>query len=131
MKIVSLAPGDGLAEFIELPWTIYRDDSRWVPPLREVVFRELSETSAFARYGTCQPFVCEADGRIAGRIAAIMNPRLLGRDGSVLGQLGYFESIDDVAVSRALIDAGLEWLGAQGAREVVAPMNGGAVISTV
>ena len=81
MKIVPVSDGNGLTEFIEFPWTIYAGDPMWVPPLREQVFCELSGASAFSRYGRNQLFVCEADGRIAGRIAALVNPRLVDRSG--------------------------------------------------
>jgi GNAT superfamily N-acetyltransferase len=43
-----------------------------------------------------------------------------------LGQLGYFECEDDASVAGALLDAGAAWLRAQGAREIVGPINGGA-----
>ncbi len=126
MKIVPVKDRDGLLEFIEVPWMVRRDDPQWVPPLREQTFLELSGQSGFARYGRSQLFLCEADGRIAGRIAGLVNPRLTDRSGHVLGQLGYFECVDDSAVAGALIDAGAEWLKAQQARDVIAPMNGGA-----
>src|SRR5687767_8586966 len=126
MKILPVHDQEGLSEFIGFPWTIYADDPLWIPPLREQIFFELSGASAFSRYGRSQLFLCEANGRIAGRIAAFVNPKLVDRNGSVLGQLGYFECIDDSALAAGLIRAGIDWLRLQGAREVLAPMNGGA-----
>jgi hypothetical protein len=126
MRIVPVHHADGLSEFIETPWTVHREDPLWIPPLREQVFYELSNHSAFSRYGRFQLFMCEVDGKVVGRIAALVNPRLTDRSGNVLGQLGYFECVKDVAVARALIDAGQDWLRSQGAHEVLAPMNGGA-----
>ena len=126
LRIVPIHHADGLTEFIETPWTVHREDPLWIPPLREQVFHELSDRSAFSRYGRFQLFICEVEGKVAGRIAALVNPKLTDRNGNVLGQLGYFECINDVAVARALIDAGLDWLRSQGAHEVLAPMNGGA-----
>jgi hypothetical protein len=126
IKIVRADGSDGLAQFMDFPPTVYRGDPFWIPPLREQILHELSAASVFSRYGRFQLFMCEANGRMAGRIAALVNPKLVDRHGSVLGQLGYFECIDDTSVAAALIDAGLDWLGSQGAREVLAPMNGGA-----
>ena len=127
MKIIPVGDRDGLAEFVEFPWTVYRGDPLWVPPLREQVFYELSGRNAFARYGRIRPFLCEADGRIAGRIAASINPRLVDANGAVFGQLGYFECVNEPAIASALIDAGLDWLKAQGITQVLGPMNGGAI----
>ena len=126
MRIVHVSDRSGLAEFIDVSWTINSGDPLWVPPLREQLLQQLSGASAFSRYGRMQLFLCEADGKIPGRIAALVNPRLVGRDGRPLGQLGYFESVDDSAVAAALINAGLAWLREQGLHEVVGPMNGGA-----
>jgi hypothetical protein len=126
MKVIPLNAGDGLAEFLEFPRAIYRDDPLWVPPLRDQVFYELSGSNTLARYGRLQPFLCEADGQSAGRIVALVNPRLVDANGAIFGQLGYFECVDDPAVASALIDAGLDWLKAQGITQVLGPMNGGA-----
>ena len=126
MKILPVSDGNGLTEFIEFAWTISGSDPMWMPPLRELVFRDMSGAGAFGRYGKTQPFLCEADGRIAGRIAALVNPRVVDDSGAVFGQLGYFECVNEPAVAAALIDAGLGWLKAQGVRQVFGPMNGGA-----
>ena len=126
IRIVGLGDDRRLAEFVECSWTVNSRDPLWVPPLRERVVYELSGRSAFSRYGRFQLFLCEADGRIAGRIAALVNPRLLDSGGRALGQLGYFECVDEPEVASALIGAGIDWLQAQQLHQVVAPMNGGA-----
>ena len=66
------------------------------------------------------------DGRPVGRIGASLNPRLVDRTGAVIGQVGYFECVNDAGVAGALIEAGIAWLRAQGAGEIIGPMNGGA-----
>jgi hypothetical protein len=126
MRILRVGDNSRLAEFIEFPWAVNAADPHWVPPLREQVFHELSGGSAFSRYGRFELFLCEVEGRIAGRVAALINPRLLDSGGHAVGQLGYFECVDDPAIASALIGAGLEWLQAQAIKQVYAPMNGGA-----
>src|SRR5262245_37511098 len=126
MNIVRVSDRRSLEEFIEFSWTVNQGDPLWVPPLREKIFHELSGASAFSRYGRFELFLCEAEGRLAGRIAALVNPRLLDSGGHVLGQLGYFESVDEPDVASALIGAGLDWLRTQQVAQVMGPMNGGA-----
>src|SRR5262245_24308791 len=126
MKILPVQDRDGLAEFIEFPWKVYANDPSWIPPLREQVFFELSGASAFSRYGRHQLFLCESDGQLAGRIAAVINPKLVDGTGNLFGQLGYFECIDDSGIAAALVEAGIGWLRTQGAHQVLGPMNGGA-----
>ena len=126
ITILPVQGHDGLAEFIEVPSSIYADDRRWIPPLRQQVFHELSDASAFATYGRRQLYLCEVDGKAVGRIAASINPRLVDASGAAIGQLGYFECVNEPAVAGALVEAGVAWLRTQGAREIVGPMNGGA-----
>ena len=61
-----------------------------------------------------------APGR--SRVAAIVNPRLVDDAGRPIGLLGFFESLDDEPASRAVLDAGVRWLRAQGATIVRGPV---------
>jgi len=111
--------------FIELAFQLNAGDPRWIPPMRGRARQELTGADAFGRYGRMQLFCCEADGHLVGRLAAIINSRLVDGGGHPVGQIGYFESIDDTAVAQALFDAAFAWLRAAGARQVWGPMNGG------
>jgi hypothetical protein len=126
VQIVPVAENDGLEEFIDFQRSVYRDDPRWIPPLRESVTLELSGRSSFSRYGGMQLFVCRAEGCVAGRIAAMINPRLCNARGEPFGQLGYFECEDDQGIAATLVNAGMKWLRSHGIREALAPINGGA-----
>jgi GNAT superfamily N-acetyltransferase len=111
--------------FIELAWQLNAHDPSWIPPMRARLQQELTGADAFGRYGRLRLFGCESDGRLVGRLAAIVNPRLVDPRGHPVGQVGYFEAINDSAVASALFDAAFEWLRAAGARQVWGPMNGG------
>jgi hypothetical protein len=126
ITILPVQGQEGLAEFVEFPRTVYADDPLWIPPLRQQILHELSDAGAFARYGRRQLFLCEADGKPAGRIAASVNPRLVDGSGTAIGQLGYFECVNDPGVAAALVQAGVAWLRSQGCADIVGPMNGGA-----
>jgi len=73
IEIISVKGGSDLKDFIDLPWRIYAEYPKWVPPLKKEVrrlldphrhpFWEFSEGILFlARRGS------EAVGRIAGII---------------------------------------------------------------
>lgn len=134
MRTIPIDPADAaaLTSFVELPFALHAADPRWVPPLRAPLAAELTGGSAFARYGRMRLFVCEDGGRLRGRVAAIVNPRLSGAAGSAapprgpIGQLGYFEAEDDDRVVASLFDAAFAWLRGEGARAAWGPMNGGA-----
>ncbi|MBI4576968.1 MAG: hypothetical protein HY722_11965 [Planctomycetes bacterium] len=115
-----------LPEFIDLARRLCRDDPRRVPPLRQVLEVELGGGGAFARRGTLQAFLCEEGGRLLGRVAALIHPRLLDVGGAPVGQVGYFECADDEAAAGSLLGAAMGWLRARGCRAAWGPMNGGA-----
>jgi hypothetical protein len=71
-------------------------------------------------------FVCQSDGQLVGRIAGIVNDRVTNAGGQVVGQVGYFEAVNDEAVASNLFDAALDWLCARRVRRVWGPMNGAA-----
>jgi GNAT superfamily N-acetyltransferase len=124
VRAVSLGP-EGLDAFVALGRT--DRDGREIPPIEQVLLAELSGAVAFGRYGRQRLFLCEdGAGRALGRIVALIHPGVHDSTGVPIGQVGYFESPDDSAVARTLFDAALAWLGAQGCRSVMGPMNGGA-----
>jgi GNAT superfamily N-acetyltransferase len=118
------AEGEGLETFLSLPARIRRDDPGWVGSLSEA--GELSSEGAFSRHADRHLLMCEQGGEVVGRIAAILNPRVRDASDAVVGQLGYFEAIDDEKVAAALIEAAIAWLAPRGAREVWGPLNGGS-----
>ncbi|MCL6635904.1 MAG: GNAT family N-acetyltransferase [Peptococcaceae bacterium] len=73
----------------------------------------------FARVAA-QAFLAVQNGRAAGRIAACLHHALPQRD---TGFFGYFESLDDPAVARALLEAAARWLSAAGARRMIGPVD--------
>jgi hypothetical protein len=100
VKIIAVE-ADGLGEFIELGYRLHEADPRWVPSLRQQLQLELSGTSELASYAQQRLFVCEEGGQIVGRVAAIVNPRVKSAAGTPIGQLGYFECVDDVGIAAA------------------------------
>ncbi len=110
--------------FIRLPWTIYRGDPDWVPPLLrdEEAFLDTAR-NPFFEHGDVGLFLALDGDRPVGRIAAIDNHEhtRIHRDGA--GFFGLFESIDDERVSGALFDAASAWLAARDMRTLRGPMT--------
>ncbi|MCC5828694.1 MAG: hypothetical protein JJU36_04540 [Phycisphaeraceae bacterium] len=114
------------AAFIDLPWKLYADDPLWVPPMRFTqvkLFDPRPGRSAFAEHGMILPALAWRDGRIVGRIAVIRNDLHNRHHEDRTGFWGFFESIDDIEVARALIDFAAEQLTAMGMDRMVGPMN--------
>lgn len=110
--------------FVDLPWSLYRNDPNWIPPLR-MSQRELLNYARHPFYETSriQTFLARRDGQWVGRIAAIVNGEHLRRYQDQAGFFGFFESIDDPQVSRALFSAARDWLAEQGLTKIIGPAN--------
>ena len=111
-------------QFLQLPSKIYRDDNMWIPALRANV----KELVGFAKhpfhdFATVQPFIALRDGEPVGRICAIVNPRHVKYQKEEVGFFGFFESINDLAVSGALFDAAREFLAGHGLNKMRGPLN--------
>ncbi len=110
--------------FLELPWTLYRNDPFWIPPLR-IDQKELVgyTKSPFYEHNAVQTFLAVQGNRPVGRIAAIDNVGHTQRYNDHTGFFGFFESIEDAEVSFALFQAAETWLKNRGLEEIRGPVN--------
>jgi GNAT superfamily N-acetyltransferase len=117
----ALVGPDRLDDFLALPLRLHAGDPTWIPPLRQVLVRDLLGQGCFGRYAETQMILCEHAGQVVGRCTAVHNPRLPG-----IGQVGLFEGEDDEAILPSLLEVALPWLAERGAAEVWGPIDGGA-----
>lgn len=68
----------------------------------------------FFDHGDAEYFLAEQAGRPVGRIGAIVNHLHNQTHGDRVGFYGFFESVDDTAVARALFETAAAWLRDQG-----------------
>ncbi len=114
-----------LAQFVDFPYTLYRDNPWWVAPLRMDQHRVLNKRKhPFFHHGRLQSFLARnAAGEVVGRISAIVNGMHLEKYHDGTGFFGFFESIEDYDVARALLDAAADWLRGQGLQAMRGPAN--------
>ena len=99
------------SDFLNFPWELYRNDPNWVPPL----LGNLKEMAGFAHHpfyaeNQIQNFVAYRDGKVCGRIGAILNLGHFERYKERRGYFGFIEMVDDQDVAQALFDAARGWL---------------------
>ncbi len=111
-------------EFIKFAWDLYRGDPNWVPPLL-LSLKELLgyKPHPFYENGEIQTFLARSAGKVVGRIAAIIDAAHNATHQEQRGMLGFFESIDDERVSKALFDAARTWLRNKGMTCLRGPLN--------
>ncbi len=114
-----------LNAFIDFPYKLYADDPLYVPDLRIVQKETLDKKkNPFFHHADADYFIAvDEKGEVKGRIGAITNDNYVKHWNENYGFFGFFESVDDGEVSKALFDAAINWLKEKGVNGVYGPMN--------
>ncbi len=124
LEVIPVATRRERKLFFNLPWDLYRDDPHWIPPLR-IVQKELLNYRHHPFYDDAeiQTFVALRDGKPCGRIAALVNHAHNRQYDEQRGFFGFFESVEDEAVSGALFDAARAWFAERDIEAIRGPLN--------
>jgi hypothetical protein len=110
--------------FLRLPWRLYKEDPAWVPNLLLLQRDVLSEKkNPFFDHGEAQLFLARRGGEVVGRISAQIDRRHNEAHGERTGFFGFFESVDDASVARALLEAAENWLRTRGIQSCRGPFS--------
>ena len=125
IREIDLSKKKDLNAFVDLPWTIYKDDPYWVAPLKMAVKDLLNFKHPFYKTANVKAWLAEDNGKPVGRIMAIQNHTYNKFVANNVGHFGWFESINDSAVAKALIDTAAAHLKGLGLTTILGPMNPG------
>ncbi len=110
--------------FLNFPFKLYKDDPNWVPNLRMDEKGLVGFTHhPFYERNRCQAFLAYRGKEVVGRIVAIYNVGHLERYKDGVGFWGFFDTIDDEEVSKALFGAVEDWLREKGCVTMRGPVN--------
>ena len=112
-----------LSAFIRFPWTIYKNDRYWVPPLIKDQRSKFSPTHPFHSHAEMILFLAKKNGQVIGRIAGIIDRHYVEFHQENLGFFGFFESIRDPEVADILLSKVRDWLKSRGMEKMAGPMN--------
>lgn len=124
VEIIPVTGIRSLKQFVSFPYSLYAGNPFWVPPLR---FEELQtlrwdKNPAF-EFCEAKYWLAFKDGRVAGRIAGILNSTYNETWGKKTLRFGYLEFIDDHRVSEALLRTVENWAKEKGVESVVGPLG--------
>ncbi len=124
LEIVPVRTRRERADFIRLPWAIYQNDPYWVPPLVSEM-KTLLDVSRhpFFRHSSADFFLARRNGRWVGRIAAILNRNHNHFHKEKTAFFGFFETVNDMDVSSALLDCAGQWARDRGMLQLRGPAN--------
>ncbi|MGI9482921.1 MAG: dATP pyrophosphohydrolase [Hyphomicrobiales bacterium] len=114
----------GIDAFIRAPFAIFADDQNWVPPLFMERRDHLSaKKNPYFQHADTQLFTAWRDGRCIGRISAQVCALHQVRYRAGVGNFGFLDAIDDVAVFRALLNQAEAWLKQKGMKVARGPYS--------
>ena len=124
IEIVVVEGGSELKDFINLPWNLYAEYPRWVPPLKKEVRRLLDpRRHPFWLSAERRLFLARRGSQTVGRIAGIIDHRYNEFHGEQMGIWGFFECADDPAAAAALFAAVETWASQKGMAFLRGPLN--------
>lgn len=94
-----------LKDFIKFSFTLYKDNPNWIPPLVNDELEGFNKKTNPA-FDTAEAYFYLAykDGKIAGKIAAIINWQEVNEQQKSKVRFGWFDVIDDIEVTKALLE---------------------------
>ncbi|MCI6503158.1 MAG: N-acetyltransferase [Prevotella sp.] len=124
IEIRTISTPREIERFIDFRTALYRDDPCAVPYL----FKDEKDTllpSSNPAFEFCDAeyYMAYRDGRPVGRVAAIINRNANGKWGKKNVRFGYFDFIDDMEVSAALIEKVREYGRKHGMDTIIGPMG--------
>ncbi|MBT8264922.1 MAG: GTP cyclohydrolase [Bacteroidia bacterium] len=102
-----------LKAFVKFPFSLYKDSKYWVPPIISQELKTFNKKlNPVFNDAEAILFLAYKDGEIVGRVAAILNWLEVKHQNIKKMRFGWFDFIDDLEVSKALLDK-VESIGKQ------------------
>ena len=113
-----------LGNFIKFPFTLYKGNPYWVPPMlfdeKKVLNKDKNPAYEFC---DVKLWLAYKDGKIAGRIAGIINRRYIEEWKNNFARFSYVEFIDDPGVSEALFATAEKWAKENKMEKIQGPLG--------
>ena len=124
IEIRKISDKKGLKQFIDFRTDLYKDDPYAVPYLYmgEMGTLEAKQNPSLA-FCDAEYYMAFRDGKAVGRVAAIINNRANEQWNSKAVRFGFFDFVDDIEVSKALLDTVKDYGRKHGMDNIIGPMG--------
>jgi hypothetical protein len=123
VRIIEVKTKKELYDFIKFPFSLYPRDSFYSPQLIRDQLIHFSHANPFFKHSEIKFFLAFKGTKAVGRISTIINYRHLDFHKDDAGFFGFFESINDEAVSFKLLGAASDMLKKRNLKIIRGPMN--------
>lgn len=127
MQILEVKNKKTIKLFHRIPFTIYKGDSNWTPPLQGMVedIFDPGKNKAYKNGKAERWIILDNSGKAIGRIAAFINFNSANTYEQPTGGCGFFECIDDQDAANLLFKTAADWNKANGMEAMDGPINFG------
>lgn len=124
VEIKKVTTKSELKRFIRFNYEFYKDNPYSVPDLYDDMLNTFSpKKNAAFEFCEADYFLALCNGKIVGRVAAIINRRANEKWNRKTVRFGWIDFIDDMEVSTALIDTVKQWGKERGMTEIEGPLG--------
>ncbi len=110
--------------FVDFQFDLYKGNAYWVPPIKKDEIKAIDPKSNPAfEFCEARYWLALSDGKIVGRIGAIINRLYNEKTGINYGRINRVEFIDDSEVSDALFNTAFEWFKTKQVTQVHGPLG--------
>jgi hypothetical protein len=111
-----------IREFVKFAWRLYKGDPCWTPPLNGDLLGNrllglkglLTPNHPYHRHSDVTHFMAWRGKQPVGRISAAVNRQYNEYHHSSFGFFGFFESVNDYEVAKALLGSARDWVAKRG-----------------
>lgn len=124
INIIEVITAADRKAFVAFQYSLYKQDKMWVPMLKSDEEHAIDPKHNPA-FNSCRAkfWIAKQQGKVVGRIGAIINDRYNEERNEKLGRFTRFESIHDSEVASALLNTAESWLKDQGMKTIMGPLG--------
>ena len=124
LEIIEVNTGKLRKRFVLLPFSIYKGNEYWVPPLIRSEIKNIdSNRNPMAKDCETRYWIAVKDGITVGRIGAIIHNRYIEKTGEKFGRFTRAEFINDNEVVDKLFEEAEKWMKERGMTAIVGPLG--------
>jgi len=124
IKVKQVLNSSDLELFIKFPMELYKGNPYYVPPLiNEEKSIWMKEENPALQYSEAAQFLAYKGENIVGRIAVMINHKEEKELGIRKVRFGWLDFIDDLEVSKSLINTAIEYAKSKGISKIEGPMG--------
>jgi len=124
IKVKQVLNSSDLELFIKFPMELYKGNPYYVPPLiNEEKSIWMKEENPALQYSEAAQFLAYKGENIVGRIAVMINHKEEKELGIRKVRFGWLDFIDDIKVSKSLINTAIEYAKSKGISKIEGPMG--------